>query len=163
MNTYKVIDNFLDKNDFLIIKNTLESHDFPYYLQKEINEQHDKNDLSCYFTHLLFSQDKGYSNYFNIVEPLIQKLKVKALIRVKVNLYPKTEKIENHKTHKDYPYKHKGVLFSINTNNGGTILGDNTKIDSIENRILFFDPSENHNSTTTSNSKFRVNININYF
>ena len=163
MNNYKVIDNFLNKNDFLKIKNALESYNFPYYLQKEINKNHDKNDLSCYFTHMLFSHESGYSNNFYIVAPLIQKLKVKALIRVKANIYLKTEKIEKHEPHVDYEYKHKGALFSINTNNGGTILSDNIKIDSIENRILFFDSSENHSSTTTSNSKFRINININYF
>jgi hypothetical protein len=163
MDNYKVIDNFLDKNDFIKIKNTLESCDFPYYLQKEVNKNHDKNDLSCYFTHLLFSQESGYSNNFHIVAPLIQKLEAKALIRVKANIYPKTEKVEKNEPHMDYEYKHKGALFSINTNNGGTILSDNTKIDSIENRILFFNPAENHSSTTTSNSKFRINININYF
>lgn len=163
MNNYKVINNFLDKEDFLNIKNTLESYNFPFYLQKEINRHHDKNDLTCYFTHILFSQKGGYSNHFNIFSPLIEKLEPKALIRVKCNIYLKTNKIIQHKPHVDYDFKHKGAIFSINTNDGGTILDNNIKIDSIENRILFFDPSKTHSSTTTTNSKFRMNININYF
>jgi|TARA_R100001086_G_scaffold88717_1_gene43479 hypothetical protein len=162
MNNYKIIDNFLDKKDFINIKNNMESYDFPYYLQKEINSNHDKNDLTCYFTHALFGQNSGFSNYFHIVQPLITKLKAKALIRVKANIYLKTEKVQKNEAHIDYDFEHKGAIFSINTNNGGTILDDNTKIDSIENRILFFDPSKKHSSTTTSNAKFRMNININY-
>jgi hypothetical protein len=65
--------------------------------------------------------------------------------------------------HIDYKYKHNGAIFSINTNNGGTILKDGTKIDSVENRILFFNPSEEHDSENCTDEKTRINININYF
>lgn len=163
MNNYKIIDNFLDKEDFINIKNKIESYDFPYYLQKQININHNKNDLSCYFTHMLFDQNSGFSSYFHIVQPLITKLKAKALIRVKANIYLKTEKVEKNEPHIDYEYEHKGAIFSINTNDGGTILNGNEKVDSIENRILFFNPAKKHSSTTTTNSKYRMNININYF
>ena len=37
------------------------------------------------------------------------------------------------------------------------------KIPSVKNRIIFFDPSIPHCSTSCSDSKTRMNININYF
>jgi len=37
------------------------------------------------------------------------------------------------------------------------------KVESVENRLLLFDPSETHNSTSCTDEKVRVNINFNYF
>jgi hypothetical protein len=88
---------------------------------------------------------------------------MKALIRVKGNLYPSTSKLVEHDFHIDFPFKHKGALFSVNTCDGYTKLDDGTKIESIENRLLLFDASKNHASTTCTNTHVRVNINFNYF
>ena len=38
-----------------------------------------------------------------------------------------------------------------------------TKIDSVANRMVFFDGSQLHNSSTTSNAKERYNINFNFY
>lgn len=160
---YKIIDNFLNINLFKEIKNLLMGSDLPWYYQPTINDYHSSDDMTCYFTHNLFSISSGYSRYFDKFVPIINKLECKALIRIKCNLYPKTDKIEIHKAHKDYPYKHKGAIFYINTNNGLTILKDKTEIKSIENRLLLFKPHELHSSTSTTNVKARININFNYF
>ena len=158
----KVIDNYLNQKDFLRIKNTLESWDFPWYYQKNINDNHSEKDLDCYFTHYLFNEKNGQSPFFNIVKPILDRLNIKSLIRIKCNIYPRTEKLEIHKTHIDYTYRHKGAIFYINTNDGKTILNKNKQIDSIENRLLIFKPHLLHSSTSTTNSKSRININFNY-
>ena len=90
-------------------------------------------------------------------------MKVKALIRIKANCYPKTHEIYEHGMHTDFKWTHKTALFSINTCDGYTKLKDGTKINSVANRILLFDASEEHCSTTTTDTFARVNININYF
>ena len=77
--------------------------------------------------------------------------------------YPRTEKLEIHKPHFDYTYKHKGAIFYVNTNDGKTILDKNKQIDSVENRLLLFEPHFLHKSTSTTNAKVRININFNYF
>ena len=159
----KVIDNFLSKEDFLKIKNLMFSWDFPWYYQHLINGHHDTNDLDCYFTHVIFDKEKGYSGFYNFIKPLLEKIKPKALIRIKCNIYPRTDKLEIHKPHLDYKFKHNGAIFYINTNDGGTILENGKKIDSVENRILFFNSYKKHSSTSTTNAKSRINININYF
>ena len=159
----KVIDNYLNQEDFLRIKNTLESPNFPWYYQKNINDNHSEKDLDCYFTHYLFNQKNGQSSFYYIIKPILNKLNVKALIRIKSNLYPRTEKLEIHKPHSDYTYKHKGAIFYINTNDGKTILNKNKEINSVENRLLLFEPHLSHSSTSTTNVKSRININFNYF
>ena len=94
---------------------------------------------------------------------ILNQLEVKSLIRIKANLYPSTDNIEYQSEHIDYDYSHKGAIFYLNTNDGFTTLEDGTKIESVENRILLFDPSKPHNSTTCTNDKCRVNVNFNYF
>jgi hypothetical protein len=79
-------------------------------------------------------------------------------------MYPniKTDRLLND-PHIDYSYTHKGALLSVNTCNGSTILKDKTRITSVENRVLFFDPSKEHDVEYSSDVKVRVNIQVNYF
>ena len=143
------------------------SFSFPRTLSiksQEINTEHkDSNDF--YMTHMLFNIefDQCHSTFYKDYKIILDKLKAKSLMRMKINLYPRTENIEVHEQHYDYDYEHKGCLFSFNTCNGGTILEDGTKIDSVANRALLFDPSKLHSSTSCTDDKVRLNMNINYF
>jgi hypothetical protein len=158
---YKVIDNFLDKQSFLKIKNLMTSGEFPWYYNKGVSLKKSKDGI--YFTHLFFSDDANKSMYFDIILPILKKLKLKSLIRIKANFYPSTEKIQEHEQHTDYNFKHFGFLYYINTNDGFTFLNKKIKINSIENRGLFFDSSLLHNSSTCTNPEGRFNINFNFF
>ena len=160
---HEVIDNFLNRNDFLKIKELIaDSSDFPWYYSPEINKH--ENSYKCYFTHVLFSGvTLNKSEYFKVIEPLVKAINPSAFIRIKCNLYTATEKLITHASHTDYSYKHQGALFCLNNCDGGTIMEDDKLIQAVENRIIFFDPSTPHASTTTTNAKSRVNINLNYF
>ena len=70
--------------------------------------------------------------------------------------------IGEHPQHIDYGFQHTAAVFSLNTCDGFTRLADGTKIDSVANRIVFFDGSSQHNSTTCTNQKGRFNINFNF-
>lgn len=159
---YKIIDNFIDKNQFQKIVNTLFDNNFPWFFQNEINSNYEKNNNSFYFTHLLYIDNKVNSQFYDLFLPILNKIKIKTLMRVKINCYTSTEKIKENKPHTDENYKHKGCVFSFNTCDGYTKLKDGTKIKSIENRALFFDPSLPHQSTTCTNAKARFNMNVNY-
>ena len=87
---------------------------------------------------------------------------MKSLIRIKANFYPNTERLQEHPMHVDMEFSHSGAILSLNTCDGYTKLKDGTKIDSVANRVLLFDASEEHCSTTTTNVSARINININY-
>ena len=94
--------------------------------------------------------------YYELVDPIVKKLKVKSLIRIKANFYAPSTKIIEHDSHMDYKFKHKGFLYYINTNDGFTRLSKNIKIESIENRGLIFEPHLEHNSSTCTNMEGRI-------
>lgn len=163
MKDYVIVDNFLKEEELNELESVVYSDVFPWYCQKTINENHDKNDNTLYFTHKVFD---GVSNssFINLINKFFwKKLDIKSLIRIKINCYPSSFKLRIHEKHIDYKFKHKGALFSINSCNGFTTLKDNTKIESIKNRLLFFDPSKPHSSSNCTDKKARFNINFNYF
>jgi hypothetical protein len=156
----KVIKNFLKKEEFNLIKKVVVGNSFPFYFCKKVG--HDKDDKDFYFNHELYWNNVPTSNSFNLILPLINKLNVKSLIRAKVNLFPRTEKLIKYGEHADFDFNHKGAILYINNCDGGTYIGDKF-IPSIENQVLLFDSSTMHQSTNCTDEKCRINININYF
>ena len=165
MADYEIIDNYLPQQDFEHIKNIFLGKQFPWHFLEDVAEKGKVQEEvpHFYLYHMLFEFWRPGSNFFSIIEPLLMKLQPKALIRIKCNLYQATPEIIKHGEHADFDWKHKGALYSLNTCNGGTILEDGTKIESKENRMLLFDPSKPHASTTCTDQPARFNININYF
>jgi hypothetical protein len=117
------------------------------------------------YTHTIYVDDviNTKNEVWEKIQPIKQMLKIKSLMRIKVNNYPRTSKLIHHKNHMDYPFKHKGALFYVNDCDGLTVLEDGTEIESVANRLLLFDASKPHHSTTTTNKPRRININFNYF
>ena len=170
---YEVIDNFLDEDYFdrLVIlitdKEKTGNRTMPWYFQSSITYPEDYVDYvvpdkSFYMTHVFYENNAPISNLYEILLPLLNKLEIRCLLRVKANLYPNTEILHENPMHKDYNFCHSGAIFSLNTCDGYTTLKDGTKIDSVANRILLFDPGEKHCSSTTTNVSARININMNY-
>ena len=165
---YTFTDNFLNPTDYKDIKNIILGEEFPWYFQYGVafskNIEMASGEDEFFLGHVFFRQNQGItSSFYKILDPILKKLKFKALIRIKANLYSNHGKIVEHEDHSDFPFAHKGALFSLNTCNGSTILKNNTKISSIANRMLLFDPSIPHRSSTCTDENTRVNININYF
>ena len=169
---YEVIDNFLDEEYFDTLFNLFTdkaSQGCPvmsWYFQSDIEgkgeRKLEKEDKLFYMIHVVYNENKPNSNIYETMIPLLEKLKAKCLIRIKANLYPHTETLYEHQMHIDYPFLHSGAILSLNTCDGYTKLKDGTKIDSVANRVLIFNSSEEHCSTTTTNVPARFNININY-
>ena len=159
----KIIDNFLPENDFKEIQDLVLGRDFPWFRQSSIATPED-NEL-CYFTHIAYNNESGgvNSQYWRFFyDKFFKHIKHKTIIRFKVNYYQRTKKIIVNDPHTDYYEKHKGVILYLNNCDGYTLLNNKKKVDSIENRLLMFDPSKNHSSTTTTNAQGRFNINVNY-
>ena len=157
----KIIDNFLSEKELELMKTVMmRKQDMPWYYNDYIASER-TDDPMYYFTHTFFGRN-GKSNWFYIIEPILNYIDHRELIRCKANMYPSTPVITHHDPHVDLEYEHKGAIFYINTNNGVTVLEDGTEIESIENRLLLFDSSKKHNSTSCTDAKVRVNINFNY-
>ena len=167
---YEVIDNFLDKEYFdrlVTLFNVGDDGDssMPWYFQRKVETENSniaENNL-FYMTHLLYDKCRPVSSVYDHVIPILDQLKVKSVIRIKANLFPNTEILHEHLMHSDYPFSHSGAILYLNTCDGYTKFEDGTKINSVANRMMFFDPGEEHCSTTTTNVPARYNININYF
>ena len=162
---YKIIDNFLPEENLNILKKTIFNTNFNWFYQKGVNvAEEESKDMLFYFTHIFYTDNVPFSPLFNLInENLLSFIKIKSLIRVKGNLYPNQHIKKLNGFHVDYDFQHKGAIFYLNTNDGRTLLGNDIKIDSVENRILFFDSSLPHDSENCIDQKIRVNININYF
>ena len=161
---YEIIDNFLSHENYSTIKNYILEPHFSWNLSPVVSNLEDDLSMtsSYYFTHEFWS---GFNTepQAQVFAPLLNIMECNAIMRIKGNLYPSTEIIIHHDNHIDYEFPHKGAIFYLNTNNGLTILEDKINIESIENRLLLFDPSKPHRSTTCTDDKCRVNINFNFF
>jgi len=160
---YEIIDNFLKKEDFDTIKRTIVfGEDFPWFVTHGVSYLGSGD--GHYMSHLLYAKHSPVSRWFEILFPVFLKIEPIAIHRIKANFYPRTGEIIKHSPHVDLHVSHKGAILYLNTNNGKTILNDGTEIDSVENRMLFFDPSILHQSTScTDDPMGRFNINFNYF
>ena len=86
-----------------------------------------------YFTHLMHHEHRANSNHFD--QCIVPIL---------------------------FMFGHKAAILYLNTNDGYTIIGDE-KVESIANRLLRFDATQMHHSTTCTDQQYRANINFNYF
>ena len=164
----KVHNNFLEKKDFKNIQSLLISDNFPWYFNKrKVVNDFDKI-FNFQFTHIFYKDFEIKSNYFEVLRPLINKLKPISIIRVKVNLTTPYTQIVSHAFHTDINQvqnRDKDIkvgIFYINTNNGKTIFSNKTEIESIENRFIEFPISEIHAGTTHTDTKSRIVLNINW-
>tara|TARA_R110002124_G_scaffold179212_1_gene346892 strand:- start:65 stop:538 length:474 start_codon:yes stop_codon:yes gene_type:complete len=156
----KVIDNYLgvDKNKNL--KKLMESSDFMWLAgDTDINN---KELFNFQFSHIFYRDNYINSNYFKNLNDLITKIKPLSLIRIKANLNSITHKIVEYPKHVDQKFKCKIAIYYVNNNNGYTVI-DGKKIDSKQDRIVFFNSEKEHYGTSSTNCNNRMIINFNYF
>ena len=159
----KIVDNFLTNEEHNFLLDNMSGENFPWFLQKEVAYYGDESKC-IYFTHIFYNETKNSAFFDKFIDNIfVNKMKINSLIRVKGNLYPYSHILNNHSPHIDYDFEHKGAIYYLNDNDGFTILEDGTKIESVANRMLFFDPTKKHQSTDCTNTKFRLNINFNYY
>lgn len=164
MPIFDVIDNYLPEEEFVELQKLFLSNNFPWYFSANVATTQDKG-LHFYMIHRFYKEHQWMSRYNDVINPFLHKLKTKlrGIIRIKANLYPWSSELFVHPAHFDFEYPHQAAIFSINTNNGYTALEDGSKVKSVANRMLFFDGSRPHSSTTCTDAKARINIGFNYF
>lgn len=163
--TFEIIDNVLTEDELIPIRNVILNSSFSWNFTPVVSSLNDSDDTimgSYYFTHTFYNKFHA-DEFCPVFAPVLNKIDVKALMRVKGNLYTSTEKLIHHNNHGDFPFEHRGAIFYLNTNDGLTVLEDGTEVQSVENRLLLFDPSKSHHSTTCTDSQCRININFNFF
>jgi len=161
-----VTDNFLPKKQFNKIKGVLEDVYFPWYWndQKDYEGEAMKKKIGQFQLTHTFLNDLNKSNWFNLLDPIINKIKAKALIRIKANLNPYSQQLLIGEYHRDKNFNCETAIFYINTNNGYTRLEkESKKVKSVANRLVTFKSNEPHLGTNCTDCKKRMVINFNYF
>lgn len=167
-----VIDNFLEIEIFEKLQEIVFSNAFPWYWSKILRDYDfessalcDNVDYNYQFFHILYANHKICSDFYEDFIPILESLKVRSLLRLKMNLNPMTNTIIKHGFHRDYPFDDsKTAILYLNTNNGYTEFEDSNEIvESIENRIVIFDAKMRHTGTTCTDTSRRIILNINYF
>tara|TARA_R100001443_G_scaffold91482_1_gene98072 strand:- start:2871 stop:3509 length:639 start_codon:yes stop_codon:yes gene_type:complete len=166
---YIVYDNFLPQNEYGILKEYLLTR-FPWRFSRRINNADEKND-DCYFATTIFhSHNPAREQWDRSVQLdpfffITSKLHVEGFQRIKANLYfpTKTKEVYHHAKHRDGVFKHQGALFYLTTCDAPTTMADGYEVESVENRLLLFDPTTPHSSSSPTNASHRITINFNYF
>ena len=157
----KVIDNFLEENEFKKLKNEILKDHFPWYYNDYKSYENDNN---FQFTHNFFRNEEISTDKWNLVLPVINKLNVASVIRIKANLTTKKQSNLKSEMHIDTGVKNsKTAVFYCNTNNGSTLFMNGKKVSSKANRIVIFDWNQKHCGIDCTDQKIRIVINFNYF
>jgi len=160
-NNVTILDDYLTSDEHLNIKTIMESNNFPWYYYDYKLTENDKL-FDYQFSHVFYKDNKHNSDFFDVLNPLIDKLKPLSLIRIKANLNPITKDLIEFGLHPDQFFKCKAAIYYVNDNNGYTMIG-NKKIESKANRIVIFNANTGHYGTNSTNCNNRIVINLNYF
>ena len=159
---FKVIDNFLSKEEHTSIYNTLSNEYFPWYFNNYKLVPQSNKLFDYQFVHIFYDNEKINSDYFNNLNPLIKKINPKKLKRIKANLNVISQKLIKYNPHCDsHDPDQKSAVYYLNTNNGYTKIKDK-KIKSEANKIVFFASNTLHSGTNSTNCNNRMVINITY-
>ena len=169
-NDMEIIDDFLSEEEFKNFLEVILNGEFPWYRGikvtsnitspiKEFESKEEQTQL-CH----VFINDSSKSYSLSSVFPIFDKLKVKEILRAKINLTFNTGKQVVGGWHNDFSLvnKNKIAIFYINDNNGFTLLEDGTKILSKANRLVIFNNSVLHTGISQTNTEERIVLNIGY-
>ena len=159
----KIIDNFLEEDDFIRIQSLMLSDKFTWNFSIVDERSYDIDDY--HFSHVFNPED----NFFGLTIPFIDKMQehsdVRKIIKIKANLQPRTNNNIIQSFHTDFPtdWKNKTAVYYLNTCNGYTLFADETKVESIANRFVMFDGHLEHTGVTCSDEPARFVINFNWY
>ena len=160
----KIIDDFLPQHDFEALKQYLFHESFIWYYNDCIATQ--KQGLDQFqFVYPFFDLAKpSLNNWSPFLQPLLLKLKVKYIYRIKANCRPRSAQGVLSPFHKDLELNQQTAIFYLNTNNGYTKFKDDhyDDVPSVANRLLTFHGNLEHAGCSATDVNRRVVLNINY-
>ena len=154
----QIKDNFLSEEEFNQLNKTFHLANFPWYF---IPFKVQPDDDYYQFYHLFVAKGKIHSKYYDILHPILTKLEVKKILRIKANLTLKQSTNTSSEMHIDFK-DCKTSIFYLNSNNGYTQFERGDKIISKENRVVVFDSNLKHCAVDCTDTKYRIVINFNY-
>jgi hypothetical protein len=198
----KIFDNFLNPIELITLQKWIFDDRFSWVYSSPIvaSNRSRKKFQHCFVNQLYHSQESYDSKHIRHpnfetkvikekLRPLLNRLSIYSLYRVRTCMYTRTKEPEFHGYHYDledyvldtkeiftkeqivsenkkndlHPVENmKIAIFYLNTNNGQTCL-DGERVDAIENRLVCFSNTVRHSSISQTDCDRRIVININYF
>ena len=165
----KIYDNFLEEKDFKDLQEFIHGDLFPWYFrQGTVYPTDDPDDWR--FSHLVYSTGNGIVSpmqydLWNLIAPVINKINVGAVTRVKLNLDMKTKKHVKTEWHVDNTWANSvnayTGIFYLNDNNGYTEFRSGEKVKSTSNKLVLFRANEEHRGVTQTDVTRRIVLNLN--
>ncbi len=170
---YKIIDNFLSKDEFEWIEKAFWSPHFAWHFSQNINNEDSHN---YYFHHVLRTETQNvgeiiesvnfwgiWSRFQSNINKIVEHNKNFHLMRVKANFYHRQPENTIHGYHKDIAAIPNNVaLFFLNTNDAKTYIKDVAEVEAVANRVVLFNGNDLHASSSPTDVKGRITLNINY-
>lgn len=161
----EIKDNFLDKNQLLLLKNIIVEKNYDIDFPWRIRYGTTPEASDYYFTYNFYNNYKICSEYFlpNIV-PILDKMNAVSLVQARANMFV-SKLFTKSGFHIDYDFDCKTSILYLNSCNGGTEFKINNKIKFIqakENRLITFKKIE-HRAVTSTDCPIRFILNFNYF
>ena len=160
----KVIENFLEKKEYLRLKELIFNIDFPWRIRNNMVN----NDKTYYFTYNFFNNFICQSEHFeNYIIPIMRKLNAKAIVQIRSNFYLNKlfEKSDLH-IDNNADVNCKTAILNFTTCDGGTefLVNDELKfVESVENKIVIFNSNILHRTVASKTTSARIILNMNYF
>ena len=172
MNGYEQIlslkwyEKYFHYNYFYRLKEIVESSNFPWeyrnFSAKFSDNFYAPEDNSFFhFIHDIYYNNKQVSPFYQELNR-IDEVNEKKIIEAKIVCYMGSKEIVKHFPRIDYSFFNKCMILFLNTCNGGLEIS-NTKIEAIENRVVFLNGNDVYNTYSCTNSKRFMFLKINYY
>ena len=172
---FKIIDNFLDDNEFNHISDVVKSFDFHWQMGRKLNDNSGDDDWQGIHS-IIHKGEVITPTYKFMVDDLVNGLQKKYkksvnIFRFRVNLFGKDKESKGLGYHADITeFDCLTLLLYLEDSNGKTEfkdvqIFDNMKmktVDSFANRALIFPSICMHQTVTQTDITFRTNINMNF-
>lgn len=181
IDTMKIIDNFLSEEDYEKLNTVILKSNFSWSKSTILSGGRFKLNkiFNIQFTHsfvkihtesiddVMVDYRLEKSNYYDIIEPILEKINYSKIIRIKANLTVgrlNPEPSGYHIDSGDGNNVRPGFtgIYYVNTCNGYTLFQDNTQVQSVANRMVVFDNQLKHSGVSCSDNRYRIVINFNW-
>ena len=159
-----VFENFLPSVFFEQLQQTFFSSHFPWYYEDSINGPYgasaDEEILSFQFVHMLYSNFRVNSDYFSLFSPLLEKLNLLSILRMKLNLNLASNRNLKTGFHTDMNIQSLSGIYYLNNNDGHTLFKSGEQIRPKENQFIVFDSRLEHSACLPTDVKRRIIFNM---
>lgn len=168
----KVINNCINKSNFLKLKNLVISNNFNWFFLEDSAFEHKfKDSINYSFFHNVMLNYEINSNFFSFINSIALQAKDKfnlndyKIFRIRLGLTTSYGKKIINKAHIDTEKKHKVILLYITNSDGDTYFYKNNKIINFitpeENKAILFNGDIYHSSSKPIKYSRRIVLNIN--